>query len=306
MAKFRINILGCGSATPSLRHLPSSQVIDHRERLFMIDCGEGAQLALRRQRIKFSRLDHIFISHLHGDHCFGLPGLLSTLALHDKGSAVTIHTFAEGAELLKRVMDFFCRDTPFQVQYDVIRPGQTDVIYEDDVLSVSTFPLYHRTPCTGFLFMEKPKPRHIKGDMVKFHNIPAWRLTEIKAGADFVTPDGRVVPNSHLTTDADPAMSYAYCSDTMFNPAVAKAVEGVDVLYHEATYDDEFASLASQRGHSTAREAARIASMAGVKQLILGHFSKRYLSEDSLLAQAHEEFPNVITANEGMAIDLIR
>ena len=131
-------------------------------------------------------------------------------------------------------------------------------------------------------------------------------MTEIKAGADFVTPDGRVVPNSHLTTDADPAMSYAYCSDTMFNPAVAKAVEGVDVLYHEATYDDEFAALASQRGHSTAREAARIASMAGVKQLIIGHFSKRYLSEDALLAQAREEFPNVMTANEGMTIDLIK
>ncbi|MDE7444035.1 MAG: MBL fold metallo-hydrolase, partial [Muribaculaceae bacterium] len=127
MAKFRINILGCGSATPSLRHLPSSQVIDHRDRLFMIDCGEGAQLAMRRNRIKFSRLDHIFLSHLHGDHCFGLPGLLSTLALHDKGSAVTIHTFAEGVEWIKRTMDFFCPDTPFDIQYDVISPGQRGI-----------------------------------------------------------------------------------------------------------------------------------------------------------------------------------
>ena len=261
---------------------------------------------MRRNRIKFSRLDHIFLSHLHGDHCFGLPGLLSTLALHDKGSAVTIHTFAEGVEWIKRTMDFFCPDTPFDIQYDVISPGQRGIIYEDDSLTVGTFPLYHRTPCAGFLLREKPKPRHIKGDMVKFYNIPQWRLPEIKAGADFVTPDGRVIPNAHLTTDAEPAKSYAYCSDTMFNPKVAKDVEGVDVLYHEATYDDEFASLARERGHSTAREAARIADMAGASQLVIGHFSKRYLTEDSLLSQAREVFPNTIAANEGMAIDLLK
>lgn len=271
----------------------------------MIDCGEGAQQAMRRYRIRFERLNHIFLSHLHGDHCFGLPGLLSTLALHEKGSAVTIHTFAEGADMLKRIMDFFCRDTPYEINYDIIKPGQTDVIYEDSSLTVSTFPLYHRVPCTGFLFREKPKPRHLKGDMVRFYDVPVKQLADIKAGADFVTADGRVVPNGRLTTDADPVMSYAYCSDTMFDERVAKAIEGVDTVYHEATYDDEFADKARQRGHSTAREAARIAAMCGARRLIIGHFSKRYLSEDLLLAQAGEVFPNVIAANEGLAIDLL-
>lgn len=305
MAKFRINILGCGSASPSLRHLPTSQVIDHRDRLMMIDCGEGAQLAMRRQRLKFSRLGHIFISHLHGDHCFGVPGLLSTLALHEKGSAVTIHTFAEGADLLQRIMNYFCGDTPYAIHYNIIKPGQSDIIYEDDALTVSTFPLYHRIPCTGYIFREKEKPRHINGEMARFHQVPLWRMAEIKAGADYTTPDGRIIPNSHLTTDPEPAMSYAFCSDTVFDKRVARAVEGVDTIYHEATYDDSCAQLARERGHSTAREAARIAAMAGARRLVLGHFSKRYTDETPMLQQALEEFPDVTIAREGMKIDLL-
>ena len=305
MAKFRINILGCGSASPSLRHLPTSQVIDHRDRLMMVDCGEGAQLAMRKQRLKFSRLSHIFISHLHGDHCFGVPGLLSTLALHEKGSAVTIHTFADGADMLRRIMDYFCGDTPYDIHYNIIKPGQSDVIYEDDSLTVSTFPLYHRVPCNGYIFREKEKPRHIDGEMARFYQIPLWRLAEIKAGADYITPDGRTIPNARLTTDPEPAMSYAFCSDTMFDKRVARAVEGVDTIYHEATYDDAFASQARERGHSTAREAARIAAMAGARRLVLGHFSKRYLNESTMLEQAREEFPNVIIARDGLTIDLL-
>lgn len=304
MARFQVNILGCGSATPSTRHLPSCQVIDFRDNLFMIDCGEGAQLTLRRMKMKFSRLNHIFISHLHGDHCFGLPGLLSTLALHDKGGTVTIHTFKDGAKVFGDMLKYFCREMPFDIRFNVIEPT-TAIIHEDDSMTVSTFPLYHRIPCVGFIFREKPKLRLLRGDMVKFFNIPIRELHGIKCGADFITPDGQVIANSRLTTPADPAMSYAYCSDTMFNRRVATSVKGVDVIYHEATYDDAFASKARERGHSTAREAGIIAREAGVSRLILGHFSKRYLSESEHLAQALEEFPDVTIANEGMKIDLL-
>lgn len=304
MAKFQITILGCGSATPTVRHKPSCQVVDFRDKLFMIDCGEGAQLQFKRMGLKFARLNHIFISHLHGDHVFGLPGLLSTMALHEIGGTVTIHIFREGAKLLKEWMDYFNRNSPFEIIYDVIEENERRIVYEDSALTVETFPLYHRTPCTGFIFREKQKLRHIKGDMVKFYNIPVWQINSIKEGADWVKEDGTVIPNSNLTTDPDPCISYAYCSDTAFDERVAESVRGVDTIYHEATYDESLRDKAHERGHSTAREAAEIARLSGANRLIIGHFSKRYNSEDILLDEAKEVFPNVIVANEGLQIDL--
>lgn len=304
MAKFQVNILGCGSATPSLRHNPQCQVIDFRDNLMMIDCGEGAQLMMRRMSLKYSRLNHIFISHLHGDHCFGLPGLLSTLALHGRGGTVTVHIFEQGAKIFDSMLEYFCRDMPYDIKFNIIRP-QEAVIYQDDAIEVSTFPLYHRVPCVGFIFREKEKPRHLISDMVKFYNVPVRQLHDIKHGADFITPDGVVVPNARLTTAADPSISYAYCSDTMFDPRVAEAVKGVDTIYHEATYDSSLAQRARERGHATAEEAGRIAAMAGANRLIIGHYSKRYLTETQLLAEASAQFPNVIAANEGLKIDLL-
>ena len=219
MAKFQVNILGCGSATPSARHQQSCQVVDFRDKLFMIDCGEGAQSGFRRMGLKFSRLSHIFISHLHGDHVFGLPGLLSTMSLHDIQGTVTIHIFREGAELLKSWMDFFNRQCSFNIVYDIIEPGERRVIYEDSGLTVETFPLYHRLPCSGFIFREKPKLRHLRGDMVKFLSIPISLLQGIKEGADYVKPDGIVIPNDRLTTPPDPSVSYAYCSRHHVQPS---------------------------------------------------------------------------------------
>lgn len=304
MAKFQINILGCGSATPTARHQPSCQVVNFRDKLFMIDCGEGAQSQFRRMGLKFSRLNHIFISHLHGDHLFGLPGLLSTMALHEVSGSVTIHIFRDGARLMKEWMDFFNRNSPFEIVYDVIEDGERRVIYEDSGLTVETFPLYHRTPCNGFIFREKPKLRHLRGDMVKFHNIPVAMLQAVKEGADFVREDGTVIPNHLLTSEADPSVSYAYCSDTMMDMRVADDIRGVDTVYHEATYDDSMADRARERGHSTARQAAEIAKAAGARRLIIGHFSKRYNSEELLLREAGEVFPDVILANEGLQVDL--
>ncbi|MGM9845653.1 MAG: ribonuclease Z [Muribaculaceae bacterium] len=305
MAQFTVNILGCGSATPTMRHQPSCQVIDFRDRLFMVDCGEGAQLQLRRMHLKFSRLNHIFISHLHGDHFLGLPGLLSTLSLHECGGSIVVHTFEQGARILQQLMDVFCHDTSFAIEYDIIKPEHA-VIYEDHALTVETVALSHRVPTVGFIFREKPKERHIIPDMIAFHQVPVSRIRAIKQGADYVKDDGTVIANDRLTRPADPAMSYAYCSDTMYDPALAEALRGVDTIYHESTYLDEYEQKARERGHSTARQAARIAAGAGARRLILGHYSQRYESEEPFVAEAATEFGGeIIAAREGMKINLL-
>lgn len=305
MPKFELNILGCGSATSTLRHLPSCQVLNVRDNVMMIDCGEGSQLEMRRQKLKFSRLTNIFISHLHGDHCFGLPGLLSTLSLLQKSSSVTVHIFEDGADLLKRVMDYFCRDMSFDLRFNVITK-EPRVIYEDDAITVRTFPLRHRVPTVGFVFEEKAKLRHVNSWAVKEYEVPQHFMNSLRQGMDYVTPGGVVIPNEQLTTEADASISYAYASDTTYSERVIQAVEGVDWLYHEATYGDECEAKARQRYHSTARHAAMVAKEAGVKQLILGHYSKRYLSEQPLLEQAREVFPATRLANEGDCIDLLK
>lgn len=303
MEKFEVNILGCGSAIPTPRHNPASQVVNFRDNLLMIDCGEGAQKMMRRMGLRFARLNHVFISHMHGDHCLGLPGLLSTLGLHERTGTVVVHLPAEGLEVMKTITDYFCRQSPFDIVYDPIE-GDGGVVLDTPSLSVEAFPLYHRIPCYGYLFREKEKLRHLRGDMVKFHDIPVSRLQQIKEGADYVKPDGTVIANAMLTTPADPSRSYAYCSDTMFDERVAEAVRGVDLLYHEATYTSELARQARERGHSTAAEAARIAAMAGVKQLMIGHYSKRYDDLEVLVADARTEFAEVIAAREGLVVKL--
>lgn len=304
MAQFQLNILGCGSAIPTARHNPSSQIIDIRDNLFMIDCGEGSQLTMRKMRLKYARLNNIFISHLHGDHCLGLTGLLSSMALQEKSGTLTIHIFEEGADLFDQQLKFFCRDTPYEIKFNIIKPERA-TIFESNAITVETIPLFHRVPCVGFIFKEKPKLRHLKGDMVKFYEIPVKDIHGIKEGNDFITPQGVLVPNSHLTSDPSPSMSYAYCSDTAFNPQVAESVKGVNTIYHEATYTNEFISIAGKRGHSTSAQAAQIAKMAGAERLILGHFSKRYRDESGLLNEAKTIFDNTILANDGMRIDLL-
>ena len=188
MSNFNLHILGCGSAKPTLRHNPTCQVVEHNGNLYMVDCGEGAQTMMARMHLRMSRLQHIFISHLHGDHCFGLPGLVSTMALHGKGGSITIHIFKDGAELFGNMFRYFVRDIPMQINFDIIEYGN-HVIYEDSVLKISTIPLKHRVPAVGFLFEEKPKLRHINGEMAKFHQVPLYMMNSIREGADFVKPD---------------------------------------------------------------------------------------------------------------------
>lgn len=304
MSEFKVNILGCGSATPSMRHLPACQVVEYRGQLLMIDCGEGAQLSMRRMGLRFGRLTHIFISHLHGDHCLGLPGLLSTLALHQKGGTLTVHTFAEGAEMFAGIMDFFCRERPYELKFNVIEPGKRTCVADLGGLTVDAFPLRHRVPAVGFRFSEKPKLRHIDGAAVKFFNVPVSAMQSLKEGTDFVTPSGEVIANDRLTTPADPSASYAYCSDTLYFPELAEEVRDVSLLYHEATYADDSLAKAHERFHSTASEAARIARAADPGCLMLGHFSKSYTDERRHLEEARAIFPNTILANEGLTLDI--
>lgn len=301
MVDFSVNILGCGSATPSLRHLPSSQVVNHDGRLFMIDCGEGSQLQLRRMKIGFSKLRHIFISHLHGDHLLGLPGLLSTLALHEIGGEVHVYLFKEGISWLRDYERISRHHSALNVVYHQIEREHA-VVYEDSRLAVETFPLYHGVPCVGYIFREKPKLRKIRGDMVDFYNVPVFKRAALKEGVDFVTPDGRIIDNARLTLDPDPESSYAYCSDTVFHQGVIDAVRGVTTIYHEATYADDKVRQAKERGHSTARQAGIVAREAGVGKLIIGHYSKSYPDETVHVKEASEEFGNVVAANEGMKI----
>lgn len=305
MEKFTLNILGCGSATCTTQHMQTAQVLDIRDNLFMIDCGEGTQLQMRRMRLKFARLNNIFISHLHGDHCFGLLGMLSTLALLGKTGTMTIHIFKEGAEFFKNAVEFFAYDMPFEVKFNVI-PNEKALIYEDDAITVHTIPLSHRIPTVGFLFKEKPKRRHIIREMTDFHNIPTYLLNDIRSGKDYITSDGKIIPNEILTRPADPSISYAYCSDTTYSKKVIEAVTGVDWLYHEATYADDKFKTARLRGHSTAREAATVAKEAGVKHLILGHYSSQYHDNTRFRTEAMEVFPDVTLAREGLKLDLTK
>lgn len=304
MSDFDIHILGCGSALPTTRHLPTSQVIDLRDKLYMIDCGEGTQLQLRRKRIKFSRLSHIFISHVHGDHCFGLPGLISTLGMLGRRGELFVHGPKELEPYLGMVLETFCQGLPYEVVFRPVDTAKAALIMEDRSVSVYSIPLKHRIPCCGFLFEEKQKEAHIIKDMVDFYEVPVRELPRIKQGGDFVTPEGEIVPNARLTRPADPAFRYAYCSDTAFFPELVPQVRGVDLLYHESTFAEKDSARARETFHSTSRQAAEIARMAGAKHLMIGHYSARYETLDVLLQEAAEVFPGVLLAQEGMTYSL--
>ena len=304
MEKFEINILGCGSALPTTRHFSSSQVVNIREKLFMIDCGEGAQLQLRRSKLKFTRLNHIFISHLHGDHCFGLMGLISTFGLLGRTAQLHIYAHADLEKLLQPQLDFFCKGMTYEVVFHNIDPTQAAVIYEDRSVTVTTIPLRHRIPSCGFLFQEKKTPNHIIRDMIDFYRIPVSQLNKIKNGEDYITEEGVVVPNNRLTTPSAAPRSYAYCSDTLYLKSIIPQIKGADLLFHEATFMNTDNARAKETFHSTAFQAAQIAKEAEVKQLVIGHFSARYEDENLLLKESQAVFPQTILAKENLRINI--
>ena len=304
MEKIKLNILGCGSALPTTRHYPASQVLNVRGNLFMIDAGEGVQQQFRRLGLKFSRLKQIFISHLHGDHFFGLFGLLSTLSMLGRTGDLTIHAHGNLEEILNLVIKRYCKDVHFNVIVNAISPSNSEMIYEDKTVKVSTIPLKHGVPTCGFLFEEKKKQPHIIREMIDFYQIPLSEIVKIKEGADFLAPDGELVENHRLIIPAEEPVKYAYCSDTAYSEKIIPLIEGVDLLFHEATFLHEDFLRAKETFHSSAQQAAEIAAKASVGQLLIGHYSARYTHVTPLLKEAQAIFPNTLAAYEGMTMSI--
>lgn len=303
--KFELTILGCGSAVPTSKRNSAAQVLNVLERYFLIDCGEATQHQLRRFRIPYNKINHIFISHLHGDHFFGLIGLLSSLSMQNRRGEM--HVYAD--KRLQEIIEFQLTLMNSKLGYPLIFHHLTReecVIFEDKAVSVTAFPLKHRydAPVCGFLFREKERERTIRKDMAAAWQVPVAFMQYLKKGDDFVTSDGQVVPNARLTVAPPPARSYAYMTDTLYRERFAEYVTGVDLLYHEATYGRELEALAKSTFHSTAEQAACLAKAAGAKKLILGHFSSRYTDPCCLLPEAQAIFPATEICTDGDVFDI--
>ena len=294
-----VTILGCGSALPTRINYPSSQLLELRDKQFLIDCGEGCQIRMRQYAVKTNRLNHIFISHLHGDHCFGLIGLLSSFGMLDRTADMHIHAHPDLEKILRAQLDYFCEGMSYKVFFEPINPSRHELVCEDRSVEVYSIPLKHRVPCCGYLFAEKERERHIIREMIDAYQVPVREIARIKQGADFVTEDGRVISNERLTTPASPAIRYVYCSDTAYSEKIIPWIEGVDCLYHEATFDSSLLPRAKETMHSTALQAAEIARMARVRQLIIGHFSARYTNQQLLLDEARSVFEATTLAKDG-------
>ncbi len=304
MEPFKIHILGCGSALPTLHHYASAQVVEMRGKQFMIDCGEGTQMQLRRSRIRFTKLSAVFITHLHGDHCFGLIGMISTFGLLGRTAKLDVYAPKELEHMLQEQMRMFCHNFDYEVAFHAVDTRKQQVVYEDRSLTVESIPLEHRMPCCGYLFKEKATLPHIRRDMIDFYQIPVSQINNIKAGSDWITAEGETVSNSKLVEAADQPRSYAYCSDTRYIPTLHERIRGVTALYHESTYGEDNLLMAEKYYHSTARQAALVARDAGAGKLLLGHYSSRYEDENVLLNEAKQVFENSFLCDEQMVFEL--
>jgi ribonuclease Z len=304
MIRFSVTILGSSSATPTSERNPTAQLVNHRDKLYLIDCGEGTQVALRRMRIHFQRINHIFISHLHGDHFYGLIGLISSM--HLLGRDHELHIY--GPPELQEVIDLQLKVSQTTLIYPLVfhatQCNESEIIFENNHLEVISFPLNHRIATTGFLFREKPGLRKVNKDKVLEIQIPVWAYEKIRRGEDFTDENGNTYKNSELTFDPPPPRSYAFCSDTAYHEPVIQVVKGVDLLYHEATFMNDREANAVEKFHSTAAQAAKIAFLAGAKKLIIGHFSARYDELQPLLNEAKAEFEESYLAEEGVTFTI--
>lgn len=296
---FKLTILGSNSALPTSNRYPTAQVLQVPGRCFLIDCGEGTQIQLRRNRISFSNIQHIFISHLHGDHYYGLIGLLSTMNLLGVKCDVHIYAPSELKTLIQPQLDFIRGEMSIKPIFHPLNLKKPDTIFENKTVEVISFPVKHSIPTLGFLFREKQKPANIKKEMIKYYNIPLAEIKNIKAGADFETKSGEIIQNEKLTTPPPKPKSYAFCTDTAFHPPIAEVINGVDLLYHEATFLEDLRPLAEKTLHSTARQAAEMAKRCNASKLLIGHFSSRFKRLEEFKNEAKEVFENTELALEG-------
>ena len=302
--QFDLTILGSNGAIPAFDRHPSSQILNYNGNHFLIDCGEGTQFRLNKFNIKRGRLDNIFISHLHGDHYFGLIGLLTSFNLNWREHPLYIYGPAGLEEIMNVHFKHSQTQLKFEIHYHVTTADEPKTIYEDHFLSVETIILKHRLPTTGFLFREKKGLRKILSEKITEYSIPHNQIPDIKKGSDFTTADGRHIANAELTLDAPHPRSYAYCSDTVFTEHFVDQVKNIGLLYHEATFVDEHTERATETFHTTSRQAATIAKQAHVNKLVIGHFSARYENLDLLLSQAREVFPETYLAREGTVFEI--
>ncbi len=300
-----LTILGNSSATPTLNRFPSAQYLNMLDHHILIDCGEGTQMQLRRYKIKKSRLQYIFISHVHADHILGLPGLLFSMNLNSRTEA--LHIFAPHSVF--EIIDLFMKHSDTHLRFDIIRHITTDdaphVIFENTLIKVTSFPLYHRVPTTGFIFEEQARLRKLNIDECEKHHIPFTLYNDIKRGKDYISSDGKIeITNAALTFDSGLPVKYAYASDTLYDQRVVEAVREVDVLYHESTFLHEKLERAIETKHTTALQAGMVARESGVKKLLIGHFSSRYEDLSVLLDEAQTQFDQTEIAEEGKTFQL--
>lgn len=300
----KLTILGCYAATPRTITNPTAQILEIKNRLFLIDCGEGTQVQLRKNKIKFSKINQIFISHLHGDHFFGLVGLISTFSLLNRNNDLHIYGPKGIKEIIMLQLRLSNSWPNFGLHFHELVSNQSELIFEDEKVLVETIPLKHRIYTNGFLFREKMDERKLNIEAVQEYQIEKCYFQNIKNGKDILLDDGRLIVNSQLTFDPPKPKSFAFCSDTSYNEAIIPLIEKVDVLYHESTFLQSEENLASKTMHATAMEAATIAQKAQVQQLILGHYSTRYDSISFFKEEAETIFPNVILADDGKTFDL--
>lgn len=299
----KLTILGCYSATPRTFTNPTSQVLDIKNHIFLIDCGEGTQVQLRRQKIKFARIKHIFISHLHGDHFFGLPGLISTFRLLGRETELHIYGPKGIKEAITLMLKVGSSWTNYPLIFHELASNTSELIFNDNSVEVYTIPLKHRIYANGFLFKEKPGQRKLNVDAVVKHGIDKCYYQNIKNGRDVILDSGEIIPNSGLTFDPPKPKSYAFCSDTSFNVDMVPILNNVYLIYHESTFLDQHKNLAEITGHSTAKQAAEIAKQANAKKLILGHYSTRYDRINCFKEEASQVFKNVELADDGKVFE---
>jgi ribonuclease Z len=300
----KLTVLGCYAATPRTLSNPTSQVLEIKNKLFLIDCAEGTQVQLRKSKLKFSRINHIFISHLHGDHFYGLIGLISTFMLLNRESDLTVY----GPKGIKEIILLQLRAsgsfTGYNLYFHELESKESEIIFEDEQVIVKTIPLNHRVYTNGFLFQEKNKERKLNIETIENYQIDKLYFNKIKYGGDISLEDGRVIPNAELSFDRQPSRSYAFCSDTMYDESIIPIIQKVDLLYHESTFLESESHLSEKTMHSTAKQAAAIAQKAQVKKLLLGHYSTRYGNIDLFRQEAATIFPNVELADDGKDFEI--
>ncbi len=302
--EFKVSVLGCGSAFPLPGRLSSSQLVQADGNFMLLDCGEGTQLQLRRFGLKMQRIQHVLISHLHGDHVFGLPGLLSTFNLLGRKSDLHIYAHAELKKPLMQNVYAFMHELSYKIVFHQLSKTDREIIFEDEKWELFSFPLSHRIPVCGFLIRQKPGALHLRKHVKELYRIPLKSIPLIKGGADFTTDTGELIPNHELTFPPAPPCSYAYCTDTLPLENAVPYYAGATLLYHEATFLDSDASMATATFHSTAVQAARMATLAGATHLLLGHYSARYSDLIPLLVEARGHFPEVTLASDGLKIEI--